>query len=131
MLFHFVESLRQNRINDVSVQITRVIENNFHLFLYDIYVNDPHLDTTNTRPWESNENVKHVPSRYAACYTTMYVHYDDVIVGAIASLITSLTIVYSRLFIQTQIKENIKAPRHWTLCGEFTEDRWIPRTNGQ
>ena len=23
-------------------------------------------------------------------------------------------------FIQAQIKENIKAPRHWTLCGEFT-----------
>ena len=23
-------------------------------------------------------------------------------------------------FIQTQIKENIKAPRHWLLCGEFT-----------
>ena len=28
-------------------------------------------------------------------------------------------------------KENIKAPRHWPLCGEFTGDRWIPRTNGQ
>ena len=23
-------------------------------------------------------------------------------------------------FIQTQMKENIKAPRHWPLCGEFT-----------
>ena len=23
-------------------------------------------------------------------------------------------------FIQTQIKENIKVPRHWFLCGEFT-----------
>ena len=34
-------------------------------------------------------------------------------------------------FIQTQIKENIKAPRHWPLCGEFTGDQWIPRTNGQ
>ena len=34
-------------------------------------------------------------------------------------------------FIQTQIKENIKDPRHWPLCGEFTGDRWIPRTNGQ
>ena len=28
-------------------------------------------------------------------------------------------------------KENIKDPRHWPLCGEFTGDRWIPRTNGQ
>ena len=28
-------------------------------------------------------------------------------------------------------KKNVKAPRHWPLCGEFTGDRWIPRTNGQ
>ena len=27
-----------------------------------------------------------------------------------------------------EIKENIKVPRHWPLCGEFTIDRWIPRT---
>ena len=26
----------------------------------------------------------------------------------------------SRLFIQAEIKENIKAPRQWPLCGEFT-----------
>ena len=50
--------------------------------------------------------------------------------GAVASEITA-----SRLFtqplIQTQIDENIKAPRHWPFCGEFTGDRWIPRTKGQ
>ena len=57
-------------------------------------------------------------------------HYIDVIMGAIASQITSLTSVYSTT-IQAQIKENIKASRHWPLCGEFTGDRWIPRTNGQ
>ena len=39
--------------------------------------------------------------------------------GAIASQITSLTIVYS-IVIPTQFRENIKAPRHWPLCGEFT-----------
>ena len=27
-----------------------------------------------------------------------------------------------------QIKENIKAPRHWPLWGKSTGDRWIPRT---
>ena len=36
----------------------------------------------------------------------------------------------SRLFIQpfihAQIKENIKAPRHWHLCGEFTETGEFP-----
>ena len=36
--------------------------------------------------------------------------------------------LFTKPFIQTQIKENIKAPRHWPLCGEFTADRWIPRT---
>ena len=49
--------------------------------------------------------------------------------GAMASQITRLTI--TQPFIQEQIKENIKAPRHGPLCGEFTGDRWIPRTNGQ
>ena len=36
--------------------------------------------------------------------------------------ITSLTIVYWTV-IQAQIKENIKAPRHWPLSGEFTDDQ--------
>ena len=38
-------------------------------------------------------------------------HYSDVIMGAMASQITSLTIVYSAVY-QAQIKENIKAPHH-------------------
>ena len=33
-------------------------------------------------------------------------------------------------FIRAQIKENIKAPRHWPLCGDFTGDRRIHRTKG-
>ena len=28
--------------------------------------------------------------------------------------------LFTQQFIQTQIKGNIKAPRHWPLCGEFT-----------
>ena len=31
---------------------------------------------------------------------------------------------------KAQIKENIKASRHWALWGEFTGDRWIPHTKG-
>ena len=57
-------------------------------------------------------------------------HYNDVIMSSMASQITSLTIVYS-IFYQAQIKENIKAPRHWSLWREFTGDRRIPQTNGQ
>ena len=34
--------------------------------------------------------------------------------------------LFTQPFIQAQIKENIKAPRHRPLC-----DRWIPHTNGQ
>ena len=61
----------------------------------------------------------------------MYVfHYNDVKMGAMASQITSLTL-FTQPVIQAQIKENIKAPRHWPLCGELIGERWIPRTNGQ
>ena len=49
--------------------------------------------------------------------------------GAMASQITSL--LFTQPFIQAQIKEDIKAPRHLRLCGEFTGHRWIPRTNVQ
>ena len=52
-------------------------------------------------------------------------HYNDVIMGTVVFQITSLTIVYSS-FIQAQIKENIKAPRHWLLCGEFTRTGEFP-----
>ena len=36
--------------------------------------------------------------------------------------------LFTEPFIQAQIKENIKVPRRWPLWGEFTGDRWIPRT---
>ena len=39
--------------------------------------------------------------------------------------------LFTQPFIQAHMKENIKAPRHWPLCGEFIGDRWIPRTKGQ
>ena len=34
-------------------------------------------------------------------------------------------------FVHAQIKENIKASRHWLLCGEFTGELRIPRTKAQ
>ena len=49
--------------------------------------------------------------------------------GAIATQITSLTIVYSTAYSGADKK--IKPPLHWPLYGEFPGDRWIPRTNGQ
>ena len=38
--------------------------------------------------------------------------------------------LFIRLF-RRRSNENIKAPRHWPLWGEFTGHRWIPRTNSQ
>ena len=39
--------------------------------------------------------------------------------------------LFIQLLIQVQIEENIKAPCHWTLWGEFTGGWWIPHTKGQ
>ena len=50
--------------------------------------------------------------------------------SAMASQITSLTIVYSSVYSGTD-QRNVKTPRHWPLWGEFTVDRWIPRPKGQ
>ena len=43
----------------------------------------------------------------------------------IASQISSLAVLFTQPFIETQIKENIKAPRHWPLwgTGEFPAQR--------
>ena len=51
-------------------------------------------------------------------------HHSDVIIKSPA------TRLFTQSHIQTQIKENIKTPRHRPLCGEFTGDQWIPRTKG-
>ena len=49
-------------------------------------------------------------------------HYSGVIMSSMASQITSVTIVYSTIYSGTD-QRNIKAPRRWPLCGEFTSDR--------
>ena len=36
--------------------------------------------------------------------------------------------LFAQLLVQAQIKENIKAPRHWPLWGEFTANRRNPHT---
>ena len=49
-------------------------------------------------------------------------HYHDVIMGAMASQITSVTIVYSTVYSGADQRKH-HAPRHLLLCGEFTGDR--------
>ena len=52
-------------------------------------------------------------------------YYNDVIMGNMGS-ISPVSPLFAQPVIQEQIKENIKAPLRWLLCGEFTGDQWIP-----
>ena len=55
-------------------------------------------------------------------------HYDDVIIGTIASQITSLTVVYSTVYSDAdQRKHQISA----SLAFVWGIHRWIPRRKGQ
>ena len=44
--------------------------------------------------------------------------------GEMVSKVTGVSI--AQLFVQAQIKENIKAPCHWPLWGESTGDHGFP-----
>ena len=58
------------------------------------------------------------------------IHYDDVIMSAIASQTTSLTIVYSIVYSDADQRKH-QSSASLAFVWEFTGDRWIPRTNGQ
>ena len=45
-------------------------------------------------------------------------HYSYVIKAAMASQ-SPASPLFTQPFIQAQMKENIKAPRHWPLCAEL------------
>ena len=57
-------------------------------------------------------------------------HYGDVIMSAIASQITSLTIVYSAVYSGADQREH-QSYAPLAFVREFTGDRWIPHTKGQ
>ena len=59
-----------------------------------------------------------------------HLHFNDVITGR-WRLKSPASRLFTQPYLRAQIKENIKTLRHCPLCGEFTGDRWIPRTNGQ
>ena len=71
---------------------------------------------TNTIVQECNTNMVNQERRHGDVMTW---HYADVIMTTIASQITSLTVVYSTVYSDAD-QRNIKVPRHWPLCGEFT-----------
>ena len=57
-------------------------------------------------------------------------HCGDVIMGAIASQITSLTIVYSAVYSDADQRKHQSSASLASVWG-IHRDRWIPRTNGQ
>ena len=56
--------------------------------------------------------------------------FSDVIIGVVASQFTSLTIVYSNVYLGADQRKH-QSSTSLALWGEFTGYRWIPRTKGQ
>ena len=66
---------------------------------------------------------------YAISDIGSMLHYSDVIMSAMTSQTTGVSIFYSTTCSGTD--QNIKAPPHWPSWGDFNGDRWIPCTKGQ
>ena len=69
-------------------------------------------------------------ARYARCVMWLSWHHGNCSFIMLVITVTSqwarwrlkspASRLFTQPFIHARIKENIKAPRHWTLCGEFT-----------
>ena len=57
-------------------------------------------------------------------------HYNDVMMGAIASQITNLTIVYSTVYSGWDLRK-LQSSASLAFMRGIQRDRWIPRTKGQ
>ena len=93
-----------------------------------------YLENLNTRAYNAFPGYTNYSPAYRVRFSrlvffidgTGLFRYSDVIMGAVASQITSVSI--TQPFVQAQIKENIKVPRHCPLWGEFIGDQWISST---
>ena len=91
------------------------------LYILDCCLNSWRFTYTIMRATQKHNMDQHTVV-WTKCKRGWLQHYDDVIIRAMASQITTF-----RMFTQRfpgAYKKNIKAPRRWPLCG----DRWIPRT---
>ena len=86
---------------------------------------------TNKHQWRTSRSVMDVYhwkcQRGSLCYSSRY---DDVIMRAIASQITSLTIVYSTVYSGADQRKHQSSASLAFVWG-IHRDRWIPRTKGQ
>ena len=76
----------------------------------------------------TNQAVWHI--RYHKLEVMCLPHYDDVRMGAIASQITSLAIVYSAFYSGVDQRKHQSSASLAFVWG-IHRDRWIPRTKGQ
>ena len=127
MLLKYIQIHNQNLcINAICTEKYFALFIHSHIYIYNIYI---------------CVCVCVCVSKEGVCYKITFTHF---IISCWKIIVITVTSRWARLglkspasrlftqsFIQTQIKEYIKAPRHWPLCGEFTGDRWIARTNGQ
>ena len=58
-----------------------------------------------------------------------FMHYSDVTMSTIASQITGIS-MFVQQFVLAHVQEYIKAPQHWPLWRESTNNRWNPLTKG-
>ena len=59
-----------------------------------------------------------------SCFLS-YCHITVTLLWAQWRLKSPASRLFAQPFVRAQIKENIKAPRHWTLWGKTIGDRWI------
>ena len=98
------------------------------------------MDTTIAHWWLANIGFAKRLSLFCITKQILYVdrrasfsdrsHYDDVRMGAIASQITSLTIVYSTVYLDADQRKHQSSASLAFVWG-IHRDRWIPRTKGQ
>ena len=77
-------------------------------------------------PSESTDDIMQtkIKARFRLSMLILF-HYTDVIMTTMR-LKSPASRLFTQPFIQTQITENIKVPRHWPLCGEFTGTGEVP-----
>ena len=63
-------------------------------------------------------------------WVSAFVHYTDVIITTMASQITSLTVVYSTVYLDADQRKHQSSASLAFVWG-IQRDRWIPRTKGQ
>ena len=84
----------------------------------DIYIYYIYIGEQTTREYDDGRDV------------FKFLHYSDVIMGAMASQITSLTIVYSTVYSCADQRKHQRSASLAFVRG-IHRSRWIPRTKGQ